>query len=413
MTTKKIVVILNEKDTLSKDVEMLLSPCIGLVDMVRIAIDPANFKRSLGLAEKIKELGFEVGFNVMYMSNWKNDSNFLNQISLIEGLVDVFYMVDSYGGVYPEDVKEIYTMVRSKTSVPIGFHGHNNLEMALINALTAIDCGITMIDVTVAGMGRGAGNLKTELLLTALHAQNRMAVDFNFLSKVVDPFIQLQQRYGWGTNLPYMVSGANSLPQKDVMDWTAKRYYSLNTIIRALNNQSEGVKDNVKLGVFDASPFVGSEILIVGGGESIRDHFEGLFEYLKKRPNALVIHASSKNAVLFKSLPNPQIFCLMGNEGHRLELVFENHIKDSQRFENSRCVLPPYPRKMGTYIPEILRSKAYELSSLELFEDKIISQTSMAFQIAAITTSKVIYTVGFDGYSGSNISEKDRSLVKP
>ena len=69
-----------------------------------------------------------------------------------------------------EEVKE-HDLVKSKSDVKIGFHGHNNLELALINTLTAIDCGADIVDATVTGMGRGAGNLKTELLLTALNSR--------------------------------------------------------------------------------------------------------------------------------------------------------------------------------------------------------------------------------------------------
>ena len=107
-------------------------------------------------------------------------------------------------------------MVRSKTNVKLGFHGHNNLEMALANTLTAIDEGIDIVDATITGMGRGAGNLKTELLLTVLNAKGVLDFPYNELSKTVDDFTELQSHYEWGTNLPYMVSGANSLPQKQV-----------------------------------------------------------------------------------------------------------------------------------------------------------------------------------------------------
>ena len=60
--------MLNEKGTHPADMVHLLQPIIGLVDMVRIAIDPNNFDRALVLAQSVKSMGFEVGFNVMYMS---------------------------------------------------------------------------------------------------------------------------------------------------------------------------------------------------------------------------------------------------------------------------------------------------------------------------------------------------------
>src|SRR5690554_1417946 len=123
-TNKKLVIILDEKNVRVENVEELLTPIIGLVDMVRMAIDPKNFKRAIGLTKKVKELGFEVGFNVMYMSTWKQQTEFLELISQVDSVVDYFYMVDSYGSVYPNDVKEIIQLVRSKTDVKLGFHGH-------------------------------------------------------------------------------------------------------------------------------------------------------------------------------------------------------------------------------------------------------------------------------------------------
>lgn len=210
-TNKKLVIILDEKDVRVEDAENLLSPIVGLVDMVRMAIDPKNFKRALILAKKVKQLGFEVGFNVMYMSTWKEQKEFLDLIPEVDGIADYFYMVDSYGSVFPDDVREIMRLVRSKTKIKLGFHGHNNLEMALANTLAAIDEGVDIVDATITGMGRGAGNLKMELLLTVLNSKGKIDFPYNDLSKVVDEFRELQEKHEWGTNLPYMVSGANSL----------------------------------------------------------------------------------------------------------------------------------------------------------------------------------------------------------
>lgn len=403
-SNKKLVIILNEKDVNINQVNLLLEPCLGLIDMVRLAIDPKNFARAIDLAIAVKKMGFEVGFNVMYMSTWKEHKDFLDLLPNIKGVADYFYMVDSFGGVYPNDVKEIFALVRSKVDVPIGFHGHNNLELALINTLTAIECGAEIVDATITGMGRGAGNLKTELLLTALNAQGKVNFDFNSLSKVVDAFSSLQEEYGWGTNLPYMVSGANSLPQKEVMDWVGKRYYSFNSIIRALQNQSLGIKDNKELEVLAFNEDINS-VLIVGGGSSVRNHSEAIKHYLRLNPQIVVIHASSKNAMVFDEIPNNQIFCLVGNEGHRMEEVFKNRLPN-----NAVCILPPYPRKMGTYIPIVLEDNAYELPKVSFTDQFMDSHTSIALQTSIELNSKNVFVVGYDGYSQTMMSQKDQEL---
>lgn len=406
LSTKKLVVILNEKDVRPEHVPALLRPCKGIISMVRIALDPEQLSRALVLAEAIKKEGFEVGFNVMYMSKWKQYKTFLDDIKYVDAVADYFYMVDSYGGVYPQDVRETVDLVRQRTSCQIGFHGHNNLELALINSLTAIEAGASIIDATVTGMGRGAGNLKTELLLTALNARQDVKVDFNALSNVVDAFEQLQQHYGWGTNLPYMVSGANSLPQKDVMEWVTKRFYSFNSIIRALHNQKEKVEDNQKLPIFQPAKRYATAV-IIGGGPNAQHHQAAVLEYMQRNSdNICLIHASSKNAGSYKGIRADQYFCLVGNEGHRLESIFQGELSHF----NGQCVLPPFPRKMGTYIPDAVQEKSFELASVD-FTDKLRdSHTALALQTALTLGVQEVLLVGYDGYQDKTITQLEKGL---
>lgn len=406
ISDKKLVIILNEKDVRAAHASELLSPCLGYIDMVRIAIDPKNFKRALGLAETVKNMGFEVGFNVMYMSRWESEKEFLSQIKDVQGIADYFYMVDSFGGVYPEDVKNTFDLVQSQVDVKIGFHGHNNLELGLINTLTAIDCGADIVDATVTGMGRGAGNLKTELLLTALNAKKDMEVDFNALSEITGQFKQMQEEYGWGTNLPYMVSGGNSLPQKEVMEWVSKRYYSFNSIIRALNNQKQGVKDNQEYPKLNPKKKF-KEAIIIGGGPSAINHARAIKEYVqgKDEGEICIIHASSRNAKDYKSLGVGQYFCLIGNEGQRLEQVFTT-------LENSDSVfvLPPFPRKMGTYVPAVISNFTYELESFNSTEMPKDSATALAIELAISLKCEKFSVVGYDGYSDTALGQKEHEL---
>ncbi|MEN2400561.1 aldolase catalytic domain-containing protein [Flavobacterium sp. MC2016-06] len=399
LTNKKLVIILDEKNIKLDIVEELLKPCLGIITMVRIAIDPDQLLRAIDLAKKVKSMGFEVGFNVMYMSKWKNLPDFLSNLKYVDGVADYFYMVDSYGGVYPEDVKEIYALVRSQMSTKIGFHGHNNLELALINTLTAIECGADMVDATITGMGRGAGNLKTELLLTALNHRDNLEVDFNALSSVTDAFTQLQKEYEWGTNLPYMVSGANSLPQKDVMDWVGKRYYSYNSIIRALSNQSKGLKDNETLNEYNSNEIF-DKALIIGGGDSIKEHIDAIKNYLVLNPGVVLIHSSSRNVSYFNDCINKQFHCLAGNEGHRLEKVF-NSVPN-----NRIAILPPYPRTMGTYIPQNFKLNSYQLSEINVTDKYKNSITALVLQLTKEIKVQELIFCGYDGYNGEITQHK-------
>jgi 4-hydroxy 2-oxovalerate aldolase len=389
--TKEIAIMLNEKEVNPDMIDFLLKGCEE-IDIIRLAVDPQNFLRAIALAKVIKNKGFKVAFNVMYMSKWDEYPEFKASLHLANDSCDYFNMVDSYGGVFPEDVKRITQEVCSVLSIPVGFHGHNNLELGLINSLTALDNKATIIDATITGMGRGAGNLKTELLLTALNSQKKLEVDFNILGGVVNLFEELKSHYNWGTNLPYMIAGANSFPQKDVMEWVSNRFYSYNSIIRTLQNKKDGKSDNEKLELLNTKKGI-TKVIIIGGGPSANHHAEGIRKFLDLNKDIVVIHASSKNALPYKELTNKQIFCLIGNEGKRMEKVF-HHLGNF----NGICVLPPYPRKMGTYIPETIRKSCFELKEITFTDTLTDTHTSIALQTALELDAKEVLLVGYDGY---------------
>jgi len=400
---KKLAIMLNEKSTTQADLDFLLSPIKGIIDMVRLAIDPKNINNAIQIAEAIKNKGFEVGFNLMYMSNWKNDASFLPQLENLDGKVDLFCMVDSFGGITPNEIKKIMELVRKYTSVPLGFHGHNNLELGLINALTAIELKVDYIDATILGMGRGAGNLKMELLLTYLNKHQNLEVDFNALGDVISAFKKLQTKYEWGTNLPYMISGANSLPQKDVMEWVSNRVYSFNSIVRALNNIKSKKVDNEKYLGFN--PISYDSVVIIGGGLNALLHIEGIKEFINKHENIALIHATSRNSSQYLNINVDQFYCLVGSEGKRLIKV----ILDHETFKGT-CILPPYPRKMGTDVPLFAKKNTYELNSIDFTEDYQDSCTTIALQTALTLNAKNIYIVGYDGYSDGMLTVKERDL---
>lgn len=403
--TKKIVVMLNEKSTGPEDLSSLLGPIIGLADMIRIAIDPKNFERAVVLAKAVKSMGFEVGFNCMYMSKWKTEYNgFLSKLSVLNDFCDLFCMVDSFGGVTPDDVLEIYNEVKANTTVPVGFHGHNNLQLGLINTITAIRLGCDYVDATIMGMGRGAGNLNMELLLTYLNAHNGLKVNFNVLGDVVATFKPLMEKYQWGTNLPYMISGANSIPQKEVMDWVTNRVYSFNSIVRALENKKNNVVDNAKFSQLKDYK-VYRQILVIGGGNSTIDHLSAIKEYIAHQDNIALVFATARHAGLFLDVNVPKFYCLLGNEGRRLtSTVGEDAFK-------GRCILPPYPRTMGTEVPEYAQNDTFELSSIDFINEFKDSVTTIALQLAMELTDGDIVSTGYDGYPGNVLSEKEMALT--
>ena len=398
---KKLAIMLNEKSTMPEDLDLLIKPIIGLVDMIRIAIDPKNFDRAVVLAKAVKSYGFEIGFNVMYMSTWLDNKEFLDKLSQINDVADLFCMVDSFGGITPKEVKELIDIVRRKTTCPIGFHGHNNLQLGLINTLTAIESNVDYVDATILGMGRGAGNLNMELLLTYLNKEG-LEVDFNVLGDLITCFSPLYEKYHWGTQLPYMISGANSIPQKDVMELVSNRVYSFETIVKGLQNRKDNVKDISKYPLLQSEKY--EDLLIIGGGSSPLDHMEGILEFIKLKKSIAIVFATARHAGLFKDVDIPMFYCLLGREAKRLK----NNV--SEKEFRGMCILPPYPRKLGSDVPGYAEKYTYELPAIEFTKEYQDSCTTLAIQTAINLSKGHIYCVGYDGYSGNTLSEKEISL---
>lgn len=402
-TTKKLAVMLNEKSARPCDLDLLVKPVAECVDLVRIAVAPKNFDRALRLAEAIKGLGVAVGFNLMYMSEWINDTAFTGKLKAAEGVVDVLCAVDSYGGVTPDEVRQAIAEIKGRISMAVGFHGHNNLQFGLINALAAKEAGADVVDSTISGMGRGAGNLATELLLTYLNRREALPVDFNVLGDVVAAFAPLQKIHEWGTSLPYMISGANGIPQKDVMEWVSNRVYSFNSIVRALDNRRNHEIDNASFPKFTAGrkrPCV----VVVGGGESAVFHSDAVKAFLAGNPDAALVFATARNAAAYRNVANDKYYCLVGNEGRRLMRTVGG--KDFRGV----CVLPPYPREMGTEVPSEVADATYELRSVSFTGKYRDSVTAVSLQLALEITDGEIFTIGYDGYAGKAISEKEAAL---
>ncbi len=380
LTTKKLSIMINSKDCIDIDLKELLNDIKDEISLIRIAIDPRRIDFGLELAKTIKSLGFEVTFNVMYISRVIEDSTFIKNLTYINQYVDYLYLVDSYGSIYPDELEILIKNIQAQTDISLGFHGHDNLELAYANTLTAIYNGVEIIDSTVLGMGRGAGNLKTELMLSYLKSRLNVDIDLNILGRLTELFKPLHEQYRWGTNLAYMVSGCYSLPQKDVMEALEINRYSLTGIINHIKNDKNLTLPKLK---FNGNT---DSCIIIGGGFSINHHIDAIREYLFQHNNVIVIHSTSKYINCFKDLKNIQFFAVAGDELLKIDKLF-NYLT---------YVLEPIPRKVNCNISNI--KNFYELEKINFINKYFDSPLTISLQIALDLCVQNIYLVGYDGY---------------
>ncbi|NJM23243.1 MAG: hypothetical protein HC907_33615, partial [Richelia sp. SM1_7_0] len=169
---------------------------------------------------------------------------FYLSLKILEDVVDYLYLVDSYGACYPNQVREAVKFAVDNLPQKIGFHGHDNINLAFANALAALEAGVDILDSTVLGMGRGAGNLRTELIIAYLAQVFDKPIDLSSLADLLESFQKMKNHYGWGSELPYIISGLADLPQKDVMEWLGKKRYSTSTVVQTLQGKQQNAFPN-------------------------------------------------------------------------------------------------------------------------------------------------------------------------
>jgi len=199
----KIGIMVNASDLISKNYnpekfnKFILNK--KNIYILRIACHFDEVNKIIPFIKKLKKINIKLAINFMQISEQKK----INVTKILEKLskekVDVVYFADSLGCMSTKDVKETIRLFKKNSNAEIGFHAHDNMGKARNNVLAAIKNDINWIDTTVFGMGRGAGNAKTEDFVI----KNKRKI-INRLKK--RRFVDLKNKYKWGFNKYYNLS---------------------------------------------------------------------------------------------------------------------------------------------------------------------------------------------------------------
>ena len=187
----------------------------SVIDMVRTATYIHQIPAAIEMIQDAHEKGYETTVNIMAISKVREEELYNGLEILAESDVDVIYLVDSFGAFYPEQVRRLtdkYMDIAEKHGKRIGIHAHNNQQLAFANTIEAASKGASLLDATVSGMGRGAGNCYMESLLAFLRNPKYNLVP---VMDFVEKYIKAEKEKGsvWGYDIPYLLTGVlNSHP---------------------------------------------------------------------------------------------------------------------------------------------------------------------------------------------------------
>lgn len=401
----------------------LLFPSSSQISFVRIACHFEEIAFVSTLVKQLKHKGLKVGLNLMQVAERSDEE--IAEFSQIANAcqVDFAYIADSLGALSINRCRSICKILSQYLIVPFGIHAHDNKGLALENTLAALECGASMLDGTLGGMGRGAGNTATEHLLAELEETNSLELPEDSMSKLhyfVETHISpLREKYRWGPSFPYRLS-ANwgihpSFTQELIEDNS-----NVNQVIKALEslrhtNAKRFTRDLIPTSwianISESSEAritpsfksrVGKRVLIVGGGQSAVTHHSQICEFAVEHDlTVLLLNRAwvglNNPSVLFRLASSQLGFELDSSDFWDMdgEKIINQNLKDL----DSRDV-------NFSYLP--VRVSLGQLT----FEDEIATipnNLTLSFGLACALALEAssIYLAGVDGYR----AEDERNLL--
>ena len=261
------------------------------ISFVRLATHLEELQSATLAAAWLKQRGYSVAINLMQIS--EADETTLAAVSSLvhPEFVDVLYLADSLGILEPKSFSAIITEFKSVWPAALGVHSHDNGGLALANTLAAIQAGALWIDSTVTGMGRGAGNTRTEILLGHLSSRFHEPRNIARLDSLVRSyFLPLQREKGWGVNYNYVRAMKLAIHPTFVQELETSSSYSaseMDAMISELGKSGArrySKKDSELVSSWVASAaspqsdwnqrdlFGGKRVLLIGSGLTVREH---------------------------------------------------------------------------------------------------------------------------------------------
>lgn len=184
------------------------------IDGIRICFKKGEQEGALQVAQQIKEKGYLVCIQHVDTLGYTDEeiTSFILKVNKLKPYA--YSIVDTFGAMYQDDLAHLYTLVDEKLDpdIHLGFHAHNNLMLADANAQTFIENlsqkRKVIVDSSVYGCGRGAGNAHTEQIMQFINLKHTKKYNMDNMLDLMDDYIPvLQNKATWGYNIPYFIAG--------------------------------------------------------------------------------------------------------------------------------------------------------------------------------------------------------------
>ncbi len=394
------------------------------IDGIRVTFHEREIEEALKVCKDLIYKGYKVFIQPVGIATYED----LNIINLIKEVNDIkpyaFYIVDTLGSMYKNTLLRMYYLIDNNLNkdIHIGFHSHNNLQLSFSNAqeLMMLQTKRTIIiDSAVFGMGRGAGNLCTELLAQYINTNLVQKYNIEDLLEIIDEHLNnIYAKYPWGYSVPYCLAAINDCHPNYATYLMNKQTITVKSISNILSNihdekraiydknyieevymnyQNKYIDDNEELeklkNIID-----GRKVLVVAPGKSLGTNIN-LINDIIYNENLFVI---STNFI-------PQTI--------KSDCIFISNLK---RFDELADIISIAKDQKMILTSNITTNKndLYSIINYSdlLSDNQLISDNAGLMLINLLKRLSVhqVYLAGFDGYAvnENNYIESDMELVK-
>ena len=398
----------------------------SFIDGIRVIFKKKDMVSAINFCKQIKEKGYKVYTNPVSITTY-TDREMLNLIDLVNELEPTaMSLVDTYGLLHKDRLFKYFYLLDNnlKKEIAIGYHSHNNFQLAYSNSIELLNIKTNrnlILDSSLYGMGKSAGNCNTELLAMYLNENYAKNYDIpEILNSIELDILKYTKEYVWGYQFSFYLSALNDchptyvkylekknmLPIKDIdailqkIDKNKKLSFN-ETHIEELYQEylQNNINDDAvytKLSQIIAN----KPILLLGPGVSIRTQQEKIKDYISKN-NPVIFSVNHINTIIpanFVFISNPKRFDQYLDSKllykHDSNLIITSNIKDSEQKSD------------------------FVLNWNELKSSKtIIGESSLYLLLKALEKLSTSYVIlaGFDGFSryAKNYYDKTQQFYLP
>lgn len=385
-----------------------------VLDGIRVIFKKHIRKEALEFCADLKALGYLVFAQLVSVTSY-SDEELMDLIRLVNQVKPyAVSMVDTYGVMNPEILKHYYSLLKQyvDTSIGIGYHAHNNFQLGFANIMSMVDDDLEedrtiLVDGTLFGMGKSAGNAPLELIAMYLNEKYESSYRINPMLEAIDESIMgFYRKSPWGYQMYFYLSALNKCHPNYVKQFQDKENFS----VSAVNDMLGKIEPEDKKLLYDRK--TGEALYQIYEKEIYRD--EAVFSRLKEEwgDKKILLIGPGKNIQLqsdrvleFIRRENPLLISINYIPGAwKVDYLF---ITKSKRYlEMTEDLLEVKNRDVHIIATSNVEAKQkpfhYQVSREPLLEhDQRIKDNSflMLLKILKACQVKKVWCAGFDGYS--------------